>query len=209
MQRIAGIRKNLASQLGYYLPPVKVNDNVALRAREYTLLIKGVEMARYELPAGQELAIPSAGVDGSVRRHAHQGSGLQSRGAVDSRPNALRFARSHGYTVVDDVSVMGTHLAEVVRRHAHELFTRQDTKNFCDRVAQTNPKVVEDLVPKMLSLSVIQTSASESFAGAGPDSRLRDDPGGSERRSANDQESGAAHRIRAPGDSPGHRQLRT
>ena len=65
-------------------------------------------------------------------------------------------ARSRGYTVVDDVSVLGTHLSEVVRRHAHELFSRQDTKNFCDRVAQTNPKVVEDLVPKMLSLSVIQ-----------------------------------------------------
>ena len=58
--------------------------------------------------------------------------------------------------MVDDVSVMGTHLSEVVRRHAHELFSRQDTKNFCDRVAQSNPKVVEDLVPKMLSLSVIQ-----------------------------------------------------
>ena len=66
LQRIAGIRKNLASQLGYYLPPVKVNDNLSLRSREYALLIKGVEMARYEMPAGQELAIPSAGVDGSV-----------------------------------------------------------------------------------------------------------------------------------------------
>ena len=55
-----------------------------------------------------------------------------------------------------DVSVLGTHFSEVVRRHAHELFNRQDTKNFCDRVAQNNPKVVEDLVPKMLPLSVIQ-----------------------------------------------------
>jgi flagellar biosynthesis protein FlhA len=65
-------------------------------------------------------------------------------------------ARSHGYTVVDDVSVLGTHLSELVRRHAHELFSRQDAKNFCDRVAQNNPKVVEDLVPKMLSLALIQ-----------------------------------------------------
>ena len=66
LQRIAGIRKNLASQLGYYLPPVKVNDNLSLRPREYCILIKGVEIARYELPGGYELAIPSAGVDGSV-----------------------------------------------------------------------------------------------------------------------------------------------
>jgi flagellar biosynthesis protein FlhA len=159
LQRISGIRKNLASQLGYYLPPVKVNDNLSLRSREYALLIKGVEMGRYELPAGQELAIPSTRVDGSVD------------GSVEGRPTKdpafnlaalwipserAALARSRGYTVVDDVSVMGTHLSEVVRRHAHELFSRQDTKNFCDRVAQSNPKVVEDLVPKMLSLSVIQ-----------------------------------------------------
>src|SRR5580698_3502330 len=155
LQRIAGIRKNLASQLGYYLPPVKVNDNLSLRSREYALLIKGVEMGRYEMPAGQELAIPSAGVDGAMEGKPTKDPAFQLAALwIPSERAAL--ARSKGYTVVDDVSVMGTHLSEVVRRHAHELFSRQDTKNFCDRVAQGNPKVVEDLVPKMLSLSVIQ-----------------------------------------------------
>jgi flagellar biosynthesis protein FlhA len=155
LQRIAGIRKNLASQLGYYLPPVKVNDNLSLRSREYTVLIKGVEMGRFEMPAGQELAIPSAGVDGSVEGKPTKDPAFQLAALwIPSERAAL--ARSKGYTVVDDVSVMGTHLSEVVRRHAHELFSRQDTKAFCDRVAQGNPKVVEDLVPKMLSLSVIQ-----------------------------------------------------
>ena len=155
LQRISGIRKNLASQLGYYMPPVKVNDNVALKAREYTLFIKGVEMGRYELPAGQELAIPSAGVDGSVQGTPTKDPAFHLA-ALWIPAERAQLARSRGYTVVDDVSVMGTHLSEVVRRHAHELFSRQDTKGFCDRVAQTNPKVVEDLVPKMLSLSVIQ-----------------------------------------------------
>jgi flagellar biosynthesis protein FlhA len=155
LQRIAGIRKTLASQLGYFLPPVKVNDNLSLRAREYTLLIKGVEMGRYELPPGQELAIPSAGVDSSVEGTPTKDPAFQLA-ALWIPAERAAFARSRGYTVVDDVSVMGTHLSEVVRRHAHELFNRQDTKNFCDRVAQSNPKVVEDLVPKMLSLSVIQ-----------------------------------------------------
>src|SRR5271170_6809056 len=155
LQRISGIRKNLASQLGYFLPPVKVNDNLALRAREYTLLIKGVEMGRYELPPGQELAIPSAGVDSSVEGTPTKDPAFQLA-ALWIPAERAALARSRGYTVVDDVSVMGTHLSEVVRRHAHELFSRQDTKNFCDRVAQSNPKVVEDLVPKMLSLSVIQ-----------------------------------------------------
>jgi flagellar biosynthesis protein FlhA len=155
LQRISGIRKTLASQLGYFLPPVKVNDNLSLRAREYTLLIKGVEMGRYELPTGQELAIPGAAVDGSVQGTPTKDPAFHLA-ALWIPAERAALARSRGYTVVDDVSVMGTHLSEVVRRHAHELFSRQDTKNFCDRVAQSNPKVVEDLVPKMLSLSVIQ-----------------------------------------------------
>jgi flagellar biosynthesis protein FlhA len=155
LQRIAGIRKNLASQLGYYLPPVKVNDNLSLRPREYCILLKGVEIARFELPAGCELAIPSAGMDGSLegRPTKDPAFGLAALWISSDR---APFARSRGYTVVDEISVLGTHFAELIRRHAHELFSRQDTKSFCDRVAHTNPKVVEDLVPKMLSLAVIQ-----------------------------------------------------
>jgi flagellar biosynthesis protein FlhA len=72
------------------------------------------------------------------------------------RQDQVDRARSSGYTVVDAVSVIGTHLTEVVRRHAHELFTRQDAKAFCDRVALENPKAVEDLVPKLLPLATIQ-----------------------------------------------------
>ncbi len=155
LQRIAGIRKNLASQLGYYLPPVKVNDNLSLRSREYSILIKGVEMGRYEMPAGQELAIPGPNVDASVQGKPTKDPAF-NLAALWIPTERAALARTKGYTVVDDVSVMGTHLSEVVRRHAHELFSRQDAKAFCDRVAQNNPKVVEDLVPKMLSLSVVQ-----------------------------------------------------
>lgn len=155
LQRIAGIRKTLASQLGYYLPPVKVNDNLSLRPREYCILIKGVEIARYELLGGYELAIPSGGVDPSVEGKPTKDPAF-NLSAVWIPSERAAYARSRGYTVVDDISVLGTHLSELVRKYAHELFSRQDTKNFCDRVAQSNPKVVEDLVPKLLSLSVIQ-----------------------------------------------------
>ena len=65
-------------------------------------------------------------------------------------------ARNAGYTVVDPVSVLGTHLAELIRRHAHELFSRQDTKRLLDRVGVENPRVVEDLVPKLLPLAAVQ-----------------------------------------------------
>ncbi len=140
---------------GLLLPPVKVNDNLSLRSREYTISIKGVEVARYEMPAGQELAIPSASVDGSMEGKPTKDPAFNLAALWIPAERAVQ-ARSKGYTVVDEVSVMGTHLTEVVRRHAHELFSRQDAKAFCDRVAQNNPKVVEDLVPKLLSLSVVQ-----------------------------------------------------
>ena len=155
LQRIAGIRRNLASQLGYVVPAVKVSDSVALRSREYAVLLKGVEIARYEMPAGHELAIPTG-------RHDKPLEGKPAKDPAFGLPafwipaERAEQARLAGYTVVDDISVMGTHLAETFRKHAHELFTRQDAKAYCDRVAQTNSKLIEDLVPKMLPLSVIQ-----------------------------------------------------
>jgi len=124
---------------------VKVRDNVALRAREYVIQMRGIEIARFELLQGHELAIPSGNPDPTLQGKAtvDPAFGLP---AIWIRQDQVDRARASGYTVVDGVSVIGTHLTEVVRRHAHELFTRQDAKAFCDRVAQENPKVVEDLV---------------------------------------------------------------
>jgi len=153
--RVAGIRRQLATQLGYLMPPVKVKDNVALRSREYVIQMRGTEIARFELLQGHELAIPSGNSDPSLqgKTTTDPAFGLP---AIWIRPDQVDRARSSGYTVVDATSVIGTHLTEVVRRHAHELFTRQDAKVFCDRVAQENPKVIEDLVPKLLPLATIQ-----------------------------------------------------
>jgi flagellar biosynthesis protein FlhA len=155
LTRVSGIRRQLATQLGYLMPPVKVKDNMALRSREYVIQMRGSEIARFELLQGHELAIPSGNPDPSLQGKptADPAFGLP---AIWIRQDQVDRARSSGYTVVDAVSVIGTHLTEVVRRHAHELFTRQDAKVFCDRVAQENPKVIEDLVPKLLPLSTIQ-----------------------------------------------------
>jgi flagellar biosynthesis protein FlhA len=155
LQRITSIRRQLVTQLGYVMPPVKVKDNIALRSREYVIQLRGAEIARYELLQGHELAISSGNPDGTLQGKSTQDPayGLP---AIWIRQDQTDLARSKGYTVVDAVSVIGTHLAEVVRRHAHELFSRQDTKAFCDRVAQDNPKVVEDLVPKLLPLAAVQ-----------------------------------------------------
>ncbi|HUB82910.1 MAG TPA: flagellar biosynthesis protein FlhA [Bryobacteraceae bacterium] len=155
LRRIAAIRKQLATELGYMLPPVRVTDNLQLRSREYLISIKGVEIARYELPQGCELAI-SAGqaqtkLEGQPTREPAFGIS-----AVWIPAERAERARNAGYTVVDPVSVLGTHLAELIRRHAHELLSRQDTKRLLDRVAVEHPKVVEDLVPKLLPLAAVQ-----------------------------------------------------
>ncbi len=155
LRRIAGIRRQLATELGFLLPSVRVTDNLSLKATEYVLALKGVEIGRYDLPAGQELAIPSAG-------SSHKVDGIATREPAFGIPavwvpsDSSEMARQAGYTVVDSVSILGAHLAELIRRHSYEIFSRQDAKKLLDRVAEENPKVVEDLVPKLLSLASVQ-----------------------------------------------------
>lgn len=153
--RITALRRQLAAQSGFLLPPLKVSDNLSLTSKEYRVLLRGAEISRFELLAGQVLAVPGM--------HAQPlKSGRPTRDPAFGQPALWIPAaladegRAAGYTVVDSVSIVGAHLAELIRSHAFELLSRQDTKSFCDRVAQENPKVVEDLVPKLLSLSTIQ-----------------------------------------------------
>jgi flagellar biosynthesis protein FlhA len=155
IKRIATIRRQLAGDLGFLLGPVRVVDNVGLKANEYVISIKGAEIARYELPAGCELAIPVGKVDPPKggRQTREPAFGMTGWWVPSEQADAARRA---GYTVVDAVSVLGTHLAELIRRYAPELFSRQDAKKYMDRVALEHPKVVEDLVPKLLPLSTVQ-----------------------------------------------------
>ena len=155
LRRIAAIRKQLAGDLGYLLPPVRVTDNLSLRSREYVIFLKGVEISRYELPQGCELAIPTG--EGSPPLEGQPTcEPAFGMAAVWLPAERAQRARNSGYTVVDAISVLGTHLSELIRCYAHELFSRQDAKRLLDRVAVEHPKVVEDLVPKVLPLSVVQ-----------------------------------------------------
>ncbi|MCX6619888.1 MAG: FHIPEP family type III secretion protein, partial [Acidobacteria bacterium] len=155
LRRIGAIRKQLASELGYILPPVRVTDNLSLKAREYQVSLKGVEIARFDLPQGFELAIQAGPVASPVE-------GLATREPAFGIPaiwvpySGVETARNAGYTVVDVIGVLGTHLSELARRHAYELYSRQDAKKLLDRVAEDNPKLVEDLVPKTMSLGAVQ-----------------------------------------------------
>lgn len=156
LRRIAGIRRQMAADLGYLVPAVRVTDNLQLKASEYIVLLKGSEIGRFEMMPNRELAIHPGGssaqpLDGIATKEP--AFGIQ---AVWIPSDQADSARAKGYTVVDTVSVLGTHLSELIRRHAFELLSRQDTKNILDRVAEDNPKVIEDLVPKLLPLASVQ-----------------------------------------------------
>lgn len=155
LRRIAAIRKQLASDLGYVLPPVHLQDNLSLRAHEYAICMKGVEMTRFEMPPNLELAIavgkPLKQIEGQPTQEP--AFGIPALWIPNSQAEEARDA---GYTVVDPVTLVGTHISEFARRYAHELFSRKDTKKILDRVAADNAKLVEDLVPKLLPLSTVQ-----------------------------------------------------
>jgi flagellar biosynthesis protein FlhA len=155
LKRIAGLRRQIATELGYIVPPVRVTDNLQLRAREYVISLKGIELSRYELASGCELAIQTGTKPLPVQ-------GIETREPAFGIPavwvpsNAIDRARAAGCTVVDPLSVLATHLGELIRASAHELFSRQDAKKVLDRVGEENSKLVEDLVPKLLPLAAVQ-----------------------------------------------------
>ncbi len=155
LKRIAGVRKQLANDLGFVLPPVRVTDNLSLKSREYVVLLKGAEIARFELQPGTELAINPGQAQGKLTGTdcREPAFGLPTLWIA---PSEVDKARVMGYTVVDAANVVATHLTELIRTFAHELFTRQETNRHLDRIREENPKLIEDLVPKLVAPSIVQ-----------------------------------------------------
>ena len=164
------LRQNLAQQLGFIVPPVHITDNVRLKPREYVVALRGVEVARWEMYQDHMMAISSEGsprpLPGTPTKEPAFGV------AAVWIPAALQNqALASGYAVVDQTSVLATHLAEVVKQHAHELLSRQEVKRLLDRLAESHPKLVEELVPKVLSLGRSAESSAATVARAGIDPR--------------------------------------
>ena len=155
LRRISAIRKQMTTELGYILPPVRVTDNLAIKAREYAVLVRGTEVARFELPPNSVLVIvpPDGSPPAKGTATKEPAFGIDAYWVPNEHSES---ARASGCTVVDPLSVLGTHLSELSRRYTHELFTRQDAKRLLDRVGEENPRAVEDLVPKLLALSTVQ-----------------------------------------------------
>jgi flagellar biosynthesis protein FlhA len=153
--RIRALRRHLALQLGFIVPSVHITDNLQLNPREYVIRLRGVEVARWEMFQDCLLAISSEASPQPLEGKETLEPAFQVAAkwiALSWRERAL----AAGYAVVDQTSVLATHLAEVIKQHAHELLTRQETKRLLDSLSDRQPKLVEELVPKLISLGEVQ-----------------------------------------------------
>ena len=155
LDRIAGLRKQIATELGLVVPPVRVRDNADLPPNHYSLLLRGQEVARGEIHPDQMMAIDSglAGERLAGFETIEPAFGLKAWWIPhEERERAERA----NYTVVEPTGVLATHLTELIKRHAAELLTRADTQKLLDHLKQRNATVVEEVVPNVLKTGEVQ-----------------------------------------------------
>jgi flagellar biosynthesis protein FlhA len=155
LKRIKGIRKKFAQEVGFLSPPVHIRDNLDLKPSAYRITLKGVEVGNGEAHAGQFLAINPGMVTGALPGPAttDPAFGLPATW-IDA---AMREqAQTMGYTVVDAGTVVATHLNHLITMHAAELLGRQELQQLLDHLVKESPKLVEDLVPKLIPLATLQ-----------------------------------------------------
>lgn len=155
MNRIKGVRKKIAQQMGFLVPPIHITDNLALRENEYVLLLRGIEVARWELRRGLLLAVSSepGTVDLPGTETQEPAFNVPAKWIT---PDLQAPAIASGCAVVEPTSVLTAHIAEVIRSNAHELLSRSETKRLIDRLNDSHPKLVEELIPKLLTLGELQ-----------------------------------------------------
>ncbi len=155
LNRIRALRRHLATELGFIVPPIHITDNLRLKPREYVISLRGIEIARWHTEQNCLLAVnadPKARVLPGVETK-EPAFGVQARWI---QPGLEEQALAAGYSVVDQTTVIGTHLGELIRRHAHELLGRQEVKRLLDSMNEAYPKLVEELVPKLMTLGEVQ-----------------------------------------------------
>jgi flagellar biosynthesis protein FlhA len=151
LDRVSKLRHEMARELGIVVPPVHVNDDLSLSAGAYRIKVHGTEVAKGELAAGRLLAINASGsappIEGEPTLDPTFG---MPAFWIAERDREL--AEALGYAVVDHATILATHLGEVVRQNAHRLLGRQETQQLIDVLARSCPKLVDDVVPTLLSL---------------------------------------------------------
>ncbi len=155
LNRVRALRRHLSAEMGFLVPPVHISDNLRLKPREYVFSLRGIEIGRWQTEGTQLLA-----VSGDPNRRPLTGREAREPAfgvpAVWIAPALEDQAMASGYSVVDAVTVMTTHLGELIRRHSSELLGRSETKRLMDALNESHPKLIEELVPKLLSLGEVQ-----------------------------------------------------
>jgi len=155
LNRVRGLRRHLATELGFIVPPVHITDNLRLKPREYVVSLRGIEIGRWQTEQNCLLAVngdPKARpLAGTVTQEP--AFGVAARWIV---PGLEEQALAAGYSVVDQTTVIATHIGELIRRNAQELLSRHEVKRLLDTMNEGYPKLVEELVPKLLTLGEVQ-----------------------------------------------------
>ena len=155
LERIKSIRRQFALEMGFIVPPLHIRDNLQLKSNEYAVLIKGVDIARGSIMMGRILAMNPGTTDREIDgiSTTEPTFGLPAVWVPSSKKQEAQMA---GYTVVDPATVITTHIKETIKRHAHEIMGRQETQALLEKFKETNPKVVEELIPNALTLGKVQ-----------------------------------------------------
>jgi flagellar biosynthesis protein FlhA len=155
LDRVRSIRRQFAVDMGMVIPPIHIRDNLQLNSSEYQILLKGVKIAGAELMVNHYLAMDPGDATRKIE-------GIETKEPAFNIPACWipearkEEAKLSGYTVVDDATIMATHLTEVLRKHASELLGRQEVQNLLDNLSKAYPKAVEELVPNLLPLGAVQ-----------------------------------------------------
>ncbi len=155
LQRIKALRRQMALEMGFVVPSIHIRDNLQLKPTEYSVLMKGVEIARGELMPGNYLAIIADDRAPKIKgiETKEPAFGLPAVWVTEGEKESLQ---ARGVVVVDPATVITTHLTEILRSHADELLGRQDVQQLLDNLATTYPKLAEEVVPKIVPLGTLQ-----------------------------------------------------
>jgi flagellar biosynthesis protein FlhA len=154
LSRVRSLRRHLSAEMGFLVPPVHISDNLRLKPREYLFSLRGMEIGRWQTEGPLLLA-----VSGDPNRRPLAGKETREPAfgvpAIWIAPTLEDQANAAGYSVVDAVTVITTHLGELIRQHGYELLGRSETKRLMDALNESHPKLLEELVPKLLTLGEV------------------------------------------------------
>ena len=155
LNRVRSIRRQFALEMGLVIPPIHIRDNLQLTSSGYQIVLKGVTIAHAELMVNHYLAMNPGDATRKIE-------GIETKEPAFNLPavwipeGKKEEAKLAGYTVVDNVTIVATHLTEILREHAPELLGRQEVQNLLDNLSKSYPKAVEELVPNLIPLGIVQ-----------------------------------------------------